>query len=93
MFFVIFTFSERHERKVRAADENIEQFRVAEREDLDNTAIAVRPGNVLVAVRDCYAGQHTQEGFCLLSGPAFPAVAERIAVEDLPGLISAAARR
>ncbi len=52
VFFVIFTISERHEHKVRAAAENIEQFRVSEREDLDTAAIAVRPGNILVAVRD-----------------------------------------
>jgi amino acid transporter len=52
IFFVIFTISERHEHKVRAEAENIEQFRVSEREDLDSSAIAVRPGNVLVAVRD-----------------------------------------
>jgi hypothetical protein len=52
VFFGIFTASEHYTHKTRAAHENIEQFRVMEREDLDDTAIAVRPGNVLVAVRD-----------------------------------------
>jgi amino acid transporter len=52
VFFAIFTVSEHYTRKRRAAHENIEQFRVTEREDLDDTAIAVRPGSVLVAVRD-----------------------------------------
>ena len=52
IFFFVFTISERREHKLRAAAENVEQFRVTEREDLDDQAIAVRPGNVLVAVRD-----------------------------------------
>lgn len=52
VFFAIFTASEHYTHKTRAAHENIEQFRVMEREDLDDSAIAVRPGNVLVAVRD-----------------------------------------
>jgi nucleotide-binding universal stress UspA family protein len=52
IFFFVFTVSEHHEHKMRAAEENVEQFRVMEREDLDDTAIAVRPGNILVAVRD-----------------------------------------
>ncbi|HZU23735.1 MAG TPA: APC family permease [Terriglobales bacterium] len=52
VFFAIFSVSEHYTHKHRAAHENIEQFRVTEREDLDDTAISVRPGNTLVAVRD-----------------------------------------
>ncbi|MBV8206762.1 MAG: APC family permease [Acidobacteria bacterium] len=51
-FFAIFTVSEHYTHKSRAAHENIEQFLVSEREDLDDNAISVRPGNTLVAVRD-----------------------------------------
>ncbi len=53
VFFAVFAISEHYTRKARGAQhENVEQFRVDEREHLDQTALAVRPGNVLVAVRD-----------------------------------------
>jgi hypothetical protein len=52
VFFAIFTVSEHYTRRTRAAEENIEQFRVTESDDLDSHSIAARPGNILVAVRD-----------------------------------------
>jgi hypothetical protein len=53
VFFIIFAVSEHYTRKARGTHtENVEQFRVAEREQLDDRAIAVRPGNILVSVRD-----------------------------------------
>jgi amino acid transporter len=52
VFFLVFTVSEYYTKKQRGEKENVEQFRVAEREELDQQAIAVRPGNVLVSVRD-----------------------------------------
>lgn len=53
VFFAIFAVSEHYTRKARGAhQENIEQFRVSEADVVDQTALAVRPGNVLVSVRD-----------------------------------------
>ncbi len=53
VFFAVFAISEHYTHKARGGQhENIEQFRVDEREHLDETALKVRPGNVLVAVRD-----------------------------------------
>ena len=52
VFFAVFTVSEHYTTKSRAVRENIEQFRVSERAELDEQALAVRPGNLLVAVRD-----------------------------------------
>jgi amino acid transporter len=52
LFFLIFTVSEHYTRKQRGEKENIEQFRVSEADVVDQTALAVRPGNVLVSVRD-----------------------------------------
>ncbi|MGO9210595.1 MAG: APC family permease [Terriglobales bacterium] len=52
-FFVIFTVSERHTAKERhGRKENIEQFRVSGEPELSSAALRVRPGNVLVTVRD-----------------------------------------
>jgi nucleotide-binding universal stress UspA family protein len=53
LFFIIFTYSERrvaHERKGRP--ESLDQFRVYGNQELGSGAMGVRPGNVLVAVRD-----------------------------------------
>src|SRR5207302_7847191 len=53
LFFVIFTYSERRvaeERQGRV--ENLDQFRVYGNQELGSGAMGVRPGNVLVAVRD-----------------------------------------
>jgi amino acid transporter len=52
-FFLIFTISEHHTHKERRGrDENIEQFRVSGEPELSSSALRVRPGNVLVTVRD-----------------------------------------
>jgi amino acid transporter len=53
VFFTIFTFSERHvaiER--RGKPEQLDQFRVYGNQELASEAMGVRPGNILVAVRD-----------------------------------------
>jgi len=52
-FFTIFTLSERHVAKERRGKpEQLDQFRVYGNQELGSGAMGVRPGNVLVAVRD-----------------------------------------
>src|SRR6202034_2842358 len=52
-FFTIFTISEHHVAKQRhGKPENLDQFRVYGNQELGSGAMGVRPGNVLVAVRD-----------------------------------------
>jgi amino acid transporter len=52
-FFGIFTYSEHRVKKARAGKpEGLAQFRVYGNQDMDSKALGVRPGNVLVAVRD-----------------------------------------
>jgi amino acid transporter len=52
-FFTIFTLSERHVAKERQGKpEQLDQFRVYGNQELGSGAMGVRPGNVLVAVRD-----------------------------------------
>jgi amino acid transporter/nucleotide-binding universal stress UspA family protein len=52
-FFAIFTVSEKHVAKERhGKPENLDQFRVYGNQELGSGAMGVRPGNVLVAVRD-----------------------------------------
>jgi amino acid transporter len=52
-FFLIFTVSEHHTAKERRGrPESIEQFRVSGEPELNAGALRVRPGNVLVTVRD-----------------------------------------
>ncbi len=51
--FGVFTISERINRRTHAgAQHELEQFRVTAREELTATDMEVRPGNILVAVRD-----------------------------------------
>ncbi len=51
--FGVFTISERINRKTHAgAQHELEQFRVTSREELTAADMEVRPGNILVAVRD-----------------------------------------
>jgi len=53
VFFALFTISEHrvaHERKGKP--ENLDQFRVYGNQELGSGALGVRPGNILVAVRD-----------------------------------------
>ena len=53
LFFVIFTVSERRVAKERQGRvENLDQFRVYGNQELGSGAMGVRPGNILVAVRD-----------------------------------------
>jgi amino acid transporter len=53
VFFTIFTFSERHVAKERhGKPEQLDQFRVYGNQELGSGAMGVRPGNILVAVRD-----------------------------------------
>jgi amino acid transporter len=53
VFFTIFTLSERHVTKERhGKPEQLDQFRVYGNQELGSGAMGVRPGNVLVAVRD-----------------------------------------
>jgi amino acid transporter/nucleotide-binding universal stress UspA family protein len=53
VFFTIFTLSERHVVKERhGKPEQLDQFRVYGNQELGSGAMGVRPGNVLVAVRD-----------------------------------------
>jgi nucleotide-binding universal stress UspA family protein len=52
-FFIIFTLSERHVIKERhGKPEQLDQFRVYGNQELGSGAMGVRPGNILVAVRD-----------------------------------------
>jgi amino acid transporter/nucleotide-binding universal stress UspA family protein len=53
LFFTIFTVSEHRVRKERhGKPEQLDQFRVYGNQELGSGAMGVRPGNVLVAVRD-----------------------------------------
>jgi amino acid transporter len=53
VFFTIFTVSERHVARERhGKPEQLDQFRVYGNQELGSGAMGVRPGNVLVAVRD-----------------------------------------
>jgi amino acid transporter len=53
LFFTLFTVSERHVTKERhGKPEQLDQFRVYGNQELGSGAMGVRPGNILVAVRD-----------------------------------------
>jgi len=53
LFFAIFTYSERRvARERQGKPESLDQFRVYGNQELGSGAMGVRPGNVLVAVRD-----------------------------------------
>ncbi|HUO26113.1 MAG TPA: APC family permease [Candidatus Aquilonibacter sp.] len=53
VFFAIFTLSERHVARERhGKPEQLDQFRVYGNQELGSGAMGVRPGNILVAVRD-----------------------------------------
>jgi len=52
-FFAVFTYSEHRVAKERhGKPENLDQFRVYGNQELGSGALGVRPGNILVAVRD-----------------------------------------
>ncbi|MGB9071466.1 MAG: APC family permease [Terriglobales bacterium] len=53
VLFALFTYSERRTARERAGKpEHIDQFRVYGNQELGSGALGVRPGNILVAVRD-----------------------------------------
>jgi amino acid transporter len=53
VFFALFTYSEyRVTRERHGKPENLDQFRVYGNQELGSGALGVRPGNILVAVRD-----------------------------------------
>lgn len=52
VFFGIFTFSERYTLRRQTRDLSLEQFRVYPNPVLDNKQVGVRPGNILVPVRE-----------------------------------------
>ena len=53
MFFLIFALSERHTiRQRHGKPEQLDQFRIYGNQELGSGAMGVRPGNILVAVRD-----------------------------------------
>jgi nucleotide-binding universal stress UspA family protein len=53
VFFAVFAYSERRVAKQRhGKPENLDQFRVYGNQELGSGALGVRPGNILVAVRD-----------------------------------------
>ncbi len=53
VFFGVFTFSERHARRAaHGKPEQLEQFRVMNNPEMTDETVGIRPGNVLVAVRD-----------------------------------------
>jgi len=53
IFFCIFSYSEHHVSRARAGKpESLDQFRVYGNQELGSGSLGVRPGNILVAVRD-----------------------------------------
>ncbi len=58
-FFAVFVASERYNlRRTKGRHEELEQFRLDPHVDLDAKTVSVRPGNVLVAVRNPHRLQH-----------------------------------
>jgi amino acid transporter len=62
-FFLIFYFTERyHHRKAEAVDQShLEQFRLDTNREITAARIAVRPGNILVAVRNPIHLEHLEK--------------------------------
>ncbi len=59
IFFIVFELSDIANRKRKATHENdLEKFRLDTRSDLSAQTMSVRPGNVLVAVRNPHRMQH-----------------------------------
>jgi amino acid transporter len=60
-FFIAFELTEHHNRKHSAAhSQEREKFRLDTREELNARAVSVRPGNILVAVRNPHRLQHLE---------------------------------
>jgi len=60
VLFIIFTISERRYHKTKSKTEGLEQFNLDMRQEISTDSIHVRPGSVLVAVRDYNRMQHLQ---------------------------------
>ncbi|HLH31389.1 MAG TPA: APC family permease, partial [Terriglobia bacterium] len=60
VLFIIFTISEKRNHKKRSKSDNFEQFNLDMRPEISTDSIHVRPGCVLVAVRDYSRMQHLQ---------------------------------
>src|SRR6266566_4223668 len=60
VLFIIFTISERRHHKRKSKTDNLEQFNLDMRPEISTDSIHVRPGCVLVAVRDYNRMQHLQ---------------------------------
>jgi amino acid transporter len=58
--FIIFTVSERRNAKKKSKSDSLEQFNLDMRPEISTDSIHVRPGGVLVAVRDYTRMQHLQ---------------------------------
>jgi nucleotide-binding universal stress UspA family protein len=59
VFFIIFELSDIYNRKRKATHgQDLEKFRLDTRSDLSAQSVSVRPGNVLVAVRNPHRLQH-----------------------------------
>ena len=52
VFFIVFELSEKYNQRRRAVHTEVEKFRIDARQDLTAETVHVRPGNVLVAVRN-----------------------------------------
>ena len=60
VLFVIFTISEHRSRKKQSKTDGLEQFNLDMRPEISTDSIRVRPGGVLVAIRDYSRMQHLQ---------------------------------
>lgn len=56
--FTVFTLTERYNRRRAGAGEDLEKFRLVSQEILSQDSVNLRPGNVLVAVRNPYELRH-----------------------------------
>jgi hypothetical protein len=60
VIFVIFVISEHYNRKRKSNSRELERFRLVTQDILSHDSAKVRPGNVLVAVRNPYELRHLQ---------------------------------
>jgi amino acid transporter len=58
IFFLVFTLSERINRRSRHGQKEMEQFNLDHQADIDSTTLHARPGCVVVAVRDFRRMEH-----------------------------------
>ncbi len=62
VFFLVFYFSERYHRHTEAADNaHLEKFRLDQNEEVSKQRLSVRPGNILVAVRNPIHLEHLEK--------------------------------